>query len=136
MASSLRFQNTPDVLDYNNKITGIRNVGHYSNGKDCIDCYMTNTFPCLKCRGEDEIKTSTMSWTNFLEKCDHDLLNEICTTIPTSYQEFCHLYDLHNEKFRNDGDTKDMNTKDMNTKNMNTKDMNTKKTCLVSFHKI
>lgn len=77
-------------------LSGVRVVGHYPDNISCTNCYV-HGFPCLNCHREDEIKTSTMDWPEFIEMCNHDVMIDMLSKLPESYQEFCELYELYHD---------------------------------------
>jgi hypothetical protein len=79
---------TPILLSEEEKISGVRVVGHYPRGISCTDCYMCNKFPCFKCKDMDEIKVTTMSW---LEFTNNGIFSNYINP-PMSYQEYCDIY--------------------------------------------
>ena len=77
---------------------GYRSVSHLPGGVRCLECYSYNIYPCNKCKKIDyELKEDIMSWEEFIRVCDPLWLVKKCTQIPTTYKEFCDLYDMFHD---------------------------------------
>jgi hypothetical protein len=77
----------------------IRTVSHLPGGFNCARCYLLNKVPCDECESLGyETKRAMMTWDEFRDTVDDQALLDVCgNQMPSTYQQFCELYDMYHD---------------------------------------